>query len=524
MVVAAKPDSNPAGALFNRRRAWIVCVLIAAVALIMTTYRLGHQICRGNEALEAIFVRQMVEHGQFFALENGQSPMYKPPLFHWSGYLIDKVIGAHQVTPFNFRLPSVLYGAATVALTMAFTYPILGPGGAIIAGLTLLGEHQFVRLARIGRVDMTLTFFEMLALFGFLWWIRTLPDRESAPASAPRLYLTTAALGLAVLAKGPIGALLPGLAMFLFSISERRLLQVLRALRPGPILLGALIAAAWYLACLLGHQPAFLHRQFRENLGQFTGSTVGSSPFWFYLGPTLLSAMPFSLLAPFAVFAALFRNPRPEPGSAAARRLAEARDAVRLLAIFWLANLIFFSLAAYKSRWYMLPLWPPSAVLIAWGVAGCAARWNTRWLPTAFAGVCIAAMAFNLILIPREERHDCLHYSYRPVAAAILRTVKPSAPLYAAGFNDEDFAPLLFYLGRDAPFIGRDLKHAPEGFIIATGSLWHEQKVGLPGFAPVIEFSEGRRKPVLLWHGNLSAGVGAPELRKGALTTLKGSE
>ena len=96
---------------------------ITAVALLLTLYRLGaRDVCSANEAVEGVFVQQMVEHGTYlFPLENGQFPMYKPPLFHWTAAAIDQVIGATTVSAFNLRLPSVLFATAGVALTMLFT-------------------------------------------------------------------------------------------------------------------------------------------------------------------------------------------------------------------------------------------------------------------------------------------------------------------------------------------------------------------------------------------------------------------
>jgi len=126
------------------RRPWLVFGALVAVMLCLTLYRLGRRdVCSGNEAVEAVFVQQMVERGKLlFPLENGRVPMYKPPLFHWTATAIDRLLGFSRVTAFNLRLPSVLYATAGVVLTMLFAYGILGLDGALVAGLTLAG---FVR-------------------------------------------------------------------------------------------------------------------------------------------------------------------------------------------------------------------------------------------------------------------------------------------------------------------------------------------------------------------------------------------
>ncbi|HLH76740.1 MAG TPA: phospholipid carrier-dependent glycosyltransferase [Candidatus Binataceae bacterium] len=493
----------PAGIVRNR---WAIVLAMVALASIVTMNRLGHDICRGNEAIEAVLLQQMVEHGQMFPLENGQSPMYMPPLFHWTALAIHKLLDLHTVTPASFRLTSALYATGSVALVSGFSYGILGPDGAILAGLTLLGEHEFVRLGRLGRVDTTLAFYETLALLAFLWWLRAFPEEgQTRRVGAARLYFLGIVLGLAVLAKGPIGAGLPGLAMVIFLLVERRFIQALRQLRPLPVLLSLAVATSWYGACYLAGKQNFLHRLFDENMGHLMGWGWASMPPWFYLAPTLLSSLPLSLLVPIAVFFALFRNPPPPPYSTDDRLVAvQRRDASRLLAIYWLVALLFLSAAVYKSRWYMQPIWPASAIVLAWGVkrfaAYCKARYGFRRLETAYAAIALLAVLTNLFMIPLEERHECAKMSYRQTAQAILGVVKPGEPLYAAGFVDEDAAPLLFYLHRTAPFIPANLDGAPGGYIIIPARLWSPQRGTLAGFRVLLRSPHGRRQPVLLYH------------------------
>ena len=267
-------------------------------------------MCTGNEAVEGVFVQQMVEHGQLlFPVENGNVPMYKPPLFHWTAVAIDRLAGIRKVTAANLRLPSALYAIAGAVLTMLLAYEVLGLDAAVLAGLALAASYQYISQGRFGRVDMTLCFFESLALFAFLWWLPRDPA-SSGPAARfesklPALYLMAAALGLGVLAKGPVGAILPVAAILIFMIVERRSRQILTMLDPGAIILGAAIASSWYLACYFGGRLAFLNRQLdTENVGRFVGSLGAMAP-WYYLKPVLFNSAPLSLLIPVAAVYAL---------------------------------------------------------------------------------------------------------------------------------------------------------------------------------------------------------------------------
>src|SRR5208282_952259 len=103
-------------------------VAIAVVIAVLTLHRLGAgDVCTGNEAVEGVFVQQMVEHGQLlFPVANGNVPMYKPPLFHWTAAAIDRVLDLRKVTAANLRIPSALYAIAGALLAMLFAYGILG--------------------------------------------------------------------------------------------------------------------------------------------------------------------------------------------------------------------------------------------------------------------------------------------------------------------------------------------------------------------------------------------------------------
>src|ERR1700730_9233955 len=116
-----------------RARTFIACLVILVIAALTTLHHLGDaDVCGSNEAVEAVFLQQMVEHDALlFPLENGHSPMYQPPLFHWTAVAIDRLAGITKVTAFNLRLPAALYAIAGVILTIVFAYAFLGPDAAL---------------------------------------------------------------------------------------------------------------------------------------------------------------------------------------------------------------------------------------------------------------------------------------------------------------------------------------------------------------------------------------------------------
>src|SRR5713101_7543220 len=168
----AAPGETNSSASPSYKRGLILAVASVAVAAALVLNRLeAAGVCGANEAVEGIFVQQMVEHGKvLFPLENGHSPMYKPPLFHWTATAVDHLLGVRKVTAFNLRLTAALYAVAGVILTISFSWDFIGHDGAWLTGLILCGSYQYIEQGRIGRVDMTLCFFETLALLVFMWW------------------------------------------------------------------------------------------------------------------------------------------------------------------------------------------------------------------------------------------------------------------------------------------------------------------------------------------------------------------
>ncbi len=463
----------------------------------------GADICGTNEAIEGVFVQDMVERGHFlFPVGHGGEPMYKPPLFHWTAFAIDRLFGLRKVTAFNLRLPSTIYAVAGGILVMAFALLRFGPGVALLSGLILAGSFQYAELARIGRVDMTLTFFEALALFAFLGW---LPARGHTPSSriAGMRYLFAIALGCAVLAKGPVGMLLPCIAIAIVLILERRLTEEWHHFIPGPALVAIAIASSWYLACFVGGRYGYLDRQIgSENFGRFFG-VLGSMPPWYYLKPLLLNSGPLSLIAPVAIVSAL-RLRRPPEADPELDEAERRRDALRVMAVFWLVTVVFFSLAAYKRRAYLLPLWPVSAVIMGWWLESLGRSLGARFTRAAFAMTCACLVIFNFVYLPLHALHACGDETCRPAALAIDHAVGPHEPLFIYGFRGP-LAPLVFYLDRDVRPINGRLGDAPPGYVIVPASAWAQYRHRAPGLTPVLIAPYGRLGLILLSHGRFYA-------------------
>jgi 4-amino-4-deoxy-L-arabinose transferase-like glycosyltransferase len=491
-------------------RRWLPLAAVALLVATLALTRLGaSDVCGGSEAIMGVFVQQMVENNELlFPLDNCREPMYKPPLFHWTATAFDFVLREPAVDSFNLRLPSAIYAIVGAILTMFFARGLLGMRGAILSGLILASSFQYVSLARIGLVDMTLTFFETLSLFAFFcWWVLNANERASAASKRRLHYLVAAAMGFAVLAKGPVGALLPGAAMVIFLASERRWSNIRDLIKPGPILLGGVIASSWYLACLMARRFEFLSLQIgSENFGRFFG-TLGSMPPWYYITPLLFNSAPWSLLLPVAVAWAIVERRAPSEVDGHYSQEERAALCAKFFAIFWLVTVVFFELSAFKRRAYLLPLWPASAILLSWWVLDrIVPRLGDLAYRTSVA-VCLVLSLGFFFFIPASELHSCgktlslidmlkwpveelaggssaelnQSISYRQAATAVNRVVPQDEPLFTVGIDGAE-EPLVFYLRRCAPPLQRSLDTVPAGYLIAGPGVMEGRKYKTPRF------------------------------------------
>jgi 4-amino-4-deoxy-L-arabinose transferase-like glycosyltransferase len=306
-----------------------------------------------GEPREATVVWEIWTSGEWvLPLRNGHIIPSKPPLFHWLGTLLSYSWG--EISELTIRLPSALLATVGVLLTYRTGVALWGVETGFLAAVILASSFEWVRAATTARVDMTLTVCMVMAFLFFFFL------HQRRQVSWLHAWVFFALLGLATLAKGPVGALLPGLTAGIFLL-VRRDLKFLRQLHlvSGGILF-VLIAGSWYgLALWQGGQDFLVKQILKENVLRFVASgEVGMGhehPFYFFLPNLFLGMIPWSLFFPSL---ALFLYQR--------RRTWTADGFLYLLV--WIATVfLFYSASRSKRSVYILPLYPAVALLLgAW--------------------------------------------------------------------------------------------------------------------------------------------------------------
>ena len=320
---------------------------VLVLAAVLFLWFLGaHDLWAPDEPFFGEGAREMLSDGQWLVTHvNGVVNSHKPPLFFWLIAVFSLPLGA--VNEFTARLPSVLAALGTLVLIMRLGRRWFGPKTAALAGVLLATTYMFWDKARWSQIDALLCFLIWVALSAFEAWRSGDADGRRAGA------LFWCAAGLAVLAKGPVGLLLP-LGIVVVALAIERDLGSLRRFAPvvGPLVF-VLVTGAWALAATLWGPSDYsvlgaLREHFVER-GMHGMHHV--RPFWYYAERLPLSLLPWTGLLPGALVVA-WRNRRRSAG-------------LRLALVASVFVVVFFSISTEKRDLYVLPALPAFALMMS---------------------------------------------------------------------------------------------------------------------------------------------------------------
>ena len=205
----APQPGDMTGQQFGKEEYYAILVL-CVLCLVVFFFQLGsHPLWDVDEGMHASTSKDMVLSGDWVTTRvNGKNFYDKTVLFNWFAALSFLVFG---FTEFAARMPAALLGLGTVLVTYLLGRRLFGSRAGLLGGVILATSPEYIVLSRSVTHDISLAFFITLALFFFYAACSSQPHRRM------NLFLLYAALGFAVLAKGPIGLLLPGLITASFS-------------------------------------------------------------------------------------------------------------------------------------------------------------------------------------------------------------------------------------------------------------------------------------------------------------------
>ena len=349
------PESTTSGAAaasipyepFYRRDLYSI-LMLCGLCLLLLFFRLGgNPLWDVDEGMHAATSKDMVLTGDWVTTRvNGVNFYDKTVLFNWFAALSFVLFG---FTEFAARLPAALLGLGTVLATYLLGRRMFGSRIGLLGGAVLATSPEFIVLSRTVMHDISLAFFVTLAL-SFFYRAYSAERRRTVS-----LILFYASLGFAVLAKGPIGLILPAMVIGLFLLMRGRLAFLKEMLLVRGTLVFLAIAAPWYVLISMRNADYVSYFFLKQNLGNFLSKVQATHPrpFYFYIPALLGGMLPWAFFAPLAVFRPLRRGFR------------QIDDASLFLCLWFFVIFLFFSAATSKLETYILPAFPAVAILIA---------------------------------------------------------------------------------------------------------------------------------------------------------------
>lgn len=292
--------------------------------------------------------KQMLETGDWVQINFQDEPRNKKPIgIYWLQAASVQMLGKDLTAAWPYRLPSVLAAWLTVLATYYIGQRLADARTGLIAATALATSFIVIFEAHIAKTDATLLAATTvaMAMLGCLYVLR-----ENTLRYAVLFWL---ALGIGILIKGPITVLVAGAAIATLCVADRnpRLLKALRAEIGIPIVL--IVVLPWLTALSQTGQGGFIGNAVREDLlpKLIGGHESHGAPPGTYLLSSLLTAWPWSLLAPFALIAAWKHRAQPM---------------VRFCLAWLIPAWIVFEIVPTKLPHYTMPLYPALMLLIAW--------------------------------------------------------------------------------------------------------------------------------------------------------------
>jgi 4-amino-4-deoxy-L-arabinose transferase len=335
-----------------------------------------------DEGLHASIAQEMVERGDWITPRLAGRPFLdKPVCYVWAQAGSLWLFGPGEAA---VRLPGLLFGLLGALSTGLLGGRMFDRTTGLIAGILYATMILPTALAQAASHDVALVPWVNLTLLMF-WESERAVTRRSITGCVLGAGVF---LGLAILTKGLVGAMVVGVAYGGYLLIARRVNLAIVLRGACVLLIAALVASPWYVF-VETRNPSYLYYFFVERhvLGFATGSQPhGSEPWWYYLPILLGGGLPWIGYLPIVV----------QDGWARGR----GSGAMPLLWSWLIGWTLLVTLAGSKLATYLWPAFPPIAVLSATAWAGLIERKLGPAALRSFARTFVLSSSSGPIVLP----------------------------------------------------------------------------------------------------------------------------
>jgi 4-amino-4-deoxy-L-arabinose transferase-like glycosyltransferase len=373
---------------------------LLAVASVVLLARLGAAELWTMEGRWAGICAHMIDSGDYFHPYLFGDPYYdKPLLSYWLMIGAARVLG--RLNEAALRLPSVLAGLLSLWCLYRLGKARFDRATGLTATALLASTYMFVFWSRVASADM-------LNVAGTLAAVTWYFERREHPG------FVTAAVFFALLAatalmKGLVGPAIAVLVLLPDVAREGRWRAVLRPYLVPALLCGAAVYFAPFLVSSAtrpqGYGESGLAMVFQENVARYFDPFDHEEPFYIYLGVLPVYLLPWTIFLPFVLLSLV-------------RRWRSATAASRWPALACLLILILLTGSGSRRAYYLLPIVPFAALMIAEWLRNeeAAARWATlsAW---GVVGALAGMLVWFAIIVPTGFRYGGQRLLAREVRA-----------------------------------------------------------------------------------------------------------
>jgi 4-amino-4-deoxy-L-arabinose transferase-like glycosyltransferase len=383
-------------------RSVLFALLLAATAPYFVNLGVS-SIWDANEAFYAQTPREMIDNADYVNPSFNFQLRYNKPVFsYWEVAAAYRLLGVSERSE---RVPIAIGAVVLIATAFGLGQLVGGVDAGLLAALVLATSPRVLLLARRIIIDVHIAMFTGLVLLCFAM-------AETQPQRRRYLPLMYTAAGFGVLTKGPVAVFLPALVFFIYLASQMRLADLRRMMLPTGAAIGLAIVLPWYVMVYRQHGSEYIRSFiFGENLGRYAEAAGEQARgVLFYLPVMFADLFPWSLFLPIALWWAFGER---------------SNRTARLLLIWIVAIVVFFSLSGTKEDLYILPIVPAEAALIgaviARGSRTCAEGPNSpvRWASMATAFVLFVAGAAMFWIFAVSHRYSLQGAAFLGAVAAI---------------------------------------------------------------------------------------------------------
>lgn len=360
--------------------------ILLAMGVFLFLFKIGERdLWEPDETRYAVVAREMEQSGNWIVPHlNGELYAEKPPLFFWLVNLSTLFLG--ETTEFTNRLPSALAGLITVLLTFHLGSKLFNPGAGFLSGLILSTCFFFPQISRWIMLDSLFCLLFFLSVY-YLYIGVSAQGRQRF-----HFLLAGIFMALGTLTKGPIG-LLPIPLMLIYSATVKEFKRIWNRDLLYAVLLSVGLIMTWVLPAVgIAGRTYGTQNVLHQTVGRFAEGWSHPQPFYFYFITFPLGFLPWVIFLPW-VF-----------GHGFSQMSAENRKKFLFLFVWFAFIFLFFSLSKGKKENYLLPLYPPAAILVGGWLSSC---WDSReerklWIPMGL--VTLLFLTVWLIILFRPSK------------------------------------------------------------------------------------------------------------------------